>query len=570
MSKKSFAFCLALFSAFGGLMPLPSMAAEVYDLVIRNGQIVDGSGNPWFWGDVAVQGDQIVKVGKLGDYKATRTIEAKGLVVAPGFIDMLGQSAYTLLIDPRAESKIFQGITTEITGEGESVAPANDYTLVSVAREVSPYGLKADFRTLDQYFRYLEKHPPGINLATYVGAGQVRKYVLHDDDRPPTQAELDQMRTLVAQQMEQGAIGISTALLYAPGSYAKTEELIELSKVVARYGGIYASHMRDESDKILDSIDEVIRIGKSANLPVEIFHLKMAGKQNWGRMEEALKKINEARKAGVDITADQYPYIASGTSLAATIPNELFEGGNEKLIVRLKDPAMRKQLKTRLNTPSKTWENLYLNAGKGKGIFLVGIGNPQLKKYQGKFLSEVAALRGQADELDTLFDLLIESKNQVFSMYFEMNENDVRLAMKQPWLSFCTDAEATATSGVLSDVDSFNHPRAFGSFSKILGLYVRETEIMTLEEAIRRMTAMPAERMHLEGRGLLKAGNYADIAIFDPQKIGDRATFAKAKQLPVGMEYVLVNGQLVLAEGKLTNALPGRPLRGPGYKVQEK
>ena len=551
------------------LLPPPLEAqVEAYDLIIMNGRIVDGTGNPWFYGDVAIRADRIIKVGNVGPGRAIRRIDARGMIVAPGFIDMLGQSELNLLIDPRAESKVFQGITTEVTGEGGSPAPLNDYILKENEPFFKHFNITADWHTLAEYFSRLERSHSAINLASYVGATQVRQYVLHDENRAPTAAELDEMRNLVAQAMEDGAVGISTSLVYAPAFYAKTEELIELAKVASRYGGVYATHMRNESNAIMPALDEAIRIGTEANIPVEIFHLKMAGKPNWGKMRDVIAKIEAARAHGLDITADQYPYVAGATSLGAAVPPWSHEGGTAKFVERLKDPATREKLKQEMRTPSNNWENFYLGAGGGEGILISSVLNRELAKYEGKRINEVARMMGprdgRPDELDALFDLLIADNAQTSMIVFLMSEDDVKLALRQPWVSVGVDHGAVALTGPLAEGKA--HPRGYGAFPRILGRYVRDEHVVTLEEAIRKMTSLAANRVHLADRGLLKPGFFADVVVFDPRQIHDVATFEDPNRLSAGMQYVLVNGGMVIFAGKQTNALPGRPLRGPGYK----
>lgn len=548
----------------------PGLKAQTdeYDIVIANGKIVDGTGNPWFYGDVAIRGGRIVKVGRVDPARAKRTIDARGLIVAPGFIDMLGQSEQNLLIDPRAESKVFQGITTEVTGEGGSAAPLNDYILKELDPFLKHFKLTADWRTLGEYFARLERSRSAINLATYVGATQVRQYVLHDENRAPTAAELDQMRALVARAMEDGAVGISTSLVYAPAFYAKTEELIELAKVASSYGGVYATHMRNESNSIIPAIDEAIRIGREANIPVEIFHLKMAGKPNWGKMRDVIAKIEDARSNGLDITADQYPYVAGATSLGASVPPWAHEGGTARFVERLKDPATREKLKAEMRATSDKWENFYLGAGGGEGILISSVLNRDLAKYEGKRINEIARMMGgragKLDELDALFDLLIADNAQTGMIIFLMSEDDVKLALKQPWVSVGIDHGEVALTGPLAEGNA--HPRGYGSFPRILGRYVRDEHVLTLEEAIRKMTSLAANRVHLLDRGIIKPGAFADVVVFDPQSIRDVATFEDPNRLSVGMRFVLVNGEPVVFEGKQTAALPGRPLRGPGYE----
>lgn len=546
------------------LTPRLGAQTEEYDVVIMNGKIVDGTGNPWFYGDVAIRGDRIVKVGRVVPAQTKRTIDARGLIVAPGFIDMLGQSEQNLLIDPRAESKVFQGITTEVTGEGGSAAPLNEYILKELDPFLKHFKLTADWRTLGEYFARLERSRSAINLATYVGATQVRQYVLHDENRAPTAGELDEMRALVAQAMEDGAVGISTSLVYAPAFYAKTEELIELAKVAARYGGVYATHMRNESNSIMPAIDEAIRIGKEANIPVEIFHLKMAGKQNWGKMRDVIAKIENARSSGLDITADQYPYVAGATSLGASVPPWAHEGGTAKFVERLKDPATREKLKKEMRAPSDKWENFYLGAGGGGGVLIASVLNRDLAKYEGKRINEIARMMGEKDELDSLFDLLIADNAQTGMIIFLMSEDDVKLALRQPWVSVGIDHGEVALTGPLAEGNA--HPRGYGSFPRILGRYVRDEHVLTLEEAIRKMTSLAANRVHLADRGIIKPGFFADVVVFDPENIHDVATFEDPNRLSIGMRFVLVNGEPVVFEGKQTTALPGRPLKGPGFK----
>ena len=566
MKRLMMALALVLVAVL--LTPPLEAQVEAYDLIIMNGRIVDGTGNPWFYGDVAIRGDRIVKVGYVGPGRAIRRIDARGMIVAPGFIDMLGQSELNLLIDPRAESKVFQGITTEVTGEGGSPAPLNDYILKENEPFFKHFNITADWHTLAEYFSRLERSHSAINLASYVGATQVRQYVLHDENRAPTAAELDEMRKLVAQAMEDGAVGISTSLVYAPAFYAKTEELIELAKIASRYGGVYATHMRNESNAIMSALDEAIHIGTEANIPVEIFHLKMAGKPNWGKMRDVIAKIEAARAHGLDITADQYPYVAGATSLGAAVPPWSHEGGTAKFVERLKDPATREKLKQEMRAPSNNWENFYLGAGGGEGILISSVLNRELAKYEGKRINEVARMMGprdgRPDELDALFDLLIADNAQTSMIVFLMSEDDVKLALRQPWVSVGVDHGAVALTGPLAEGKA--HPRGYGAFPRILGRYVRDEHVVTLEEAIRKMTSLAANRVHLADRGLLKPGFFADVVVFDPRQIHDVATFEDPNRLSAGMQYVLVNGGMVILAGKQTNALPGRPLRGPGYK----
>jgi N-acyl-D-amino-acid deacylase len=542
-------------------------AQQQYDILIRNGRIVDGSGNPWFYGDVGIVGDRIAFVGTAApDVKAKRTIDAKGLVVAPGFIDMLGQSEMNLLIDPRAESKLRQGITTEITGEGDTVAPLNARIKKAAADFTEHFHLNLDWLQLEDYFHRLEKAKPGVNLGTYVGAAQVRNYVMGTGNRAPTASELKDMQDLVEDAMMQGAMGLSSALMYAPGQYATTEELIALAKIAAKHGGIYASHIRNESENELDALHEVEQIAKEANIPAEIFHLKVAGKQNWGKMPEVLAEIEKARREGLDITADQYPYLASATSLGALIPAKYHEGGADAFTKRLQDPNVRQEIRALLNSNERGFDNMWLGTGGGKGILVISVLKPELKKYEGYTIEQIAAMQNK-DQLDAIMDLVIADHDDVGAVYFEMNEDDLRLAMKQPWVSVGTDYGEQAEDGPLSE--SKSHPRAWGSFARILGTYVRDQHVLTLEDAVRKFSALPAQREKLDHRGLLQPDYFADITIFDPATVHDVATFEDPNHPSVGFKYVFVNGVLSVEDDKLTGQTGGRPLRGPGWMYKE-
>ena len=538
-------------------------AEEGYDVLIKNGMIVDGSGNPWVSGDVAIRGDRIVAIGKLDSAVAKRVIDATGLVVSPGFIDMLGQSELALLIDNRSLSKLSQGITTEITGEGGSIAPQNERTLAALQPGLDQYHLQVDWTTLDGYFRRLEKNGTPLNIGTYVGAAQVREAVMGEVDRAPTPEELEKMKALVAQAMQDGAFGISTALIYPPGHYAKTDELIELAKVASQYGGIYGSHMRSEGQTEPEAINEALRIGREAKLPVEIFHLKVSGQTRWGNMTKVVAQIQAARDAGEDVTANMYPYIAGGTALASSLPPWVADGGLEKLLQRLHDPAIRAKIKQEMAEDHPTWENLFFDCGGGKGVMVAGVENPDLKKYDGKTIAEIAADQKKS-ELDALFDFVIGDKGQTGALYFMASEKDLVYGLKQPWTSLCLDAGELSLDGPL--YEPHTHPRAFGAMPRFLGHYVRDEHLLPLEQGIRKMTSLPAQREHLAGRGLLRQGNFADITIFDPATILDKATYPQPAQLSQGVKYVFVNGQLEFADGKLTGVTAGRPLRGPGWK----
>ena len=544
-------------------MLLPTMQTQQYDLLIRNGRIVDGSGRAAYSADLAVKGDRIVAIGNLSEATATRTIDARGLVVSPGFIDMLGQSETYLLIDPRAMSKVMMGVTTEITGEGESIAPVNERQIKEQEGFLRRYNLTIDWRTLDEYFKRIEKQGTGVNLGTFVGATQVREHVIGYDDRAPTAPELEQMKKLVAEAMLDGALGLSTSLQYVPARFAKTDELIELAKVARQHGGIYITHQRSEANTIDASLDEVFEIARKAQIPTEIWHLKTAYKKNWGRMPHVLDRIKKARDSGLDVTADVYPYIAGSTALAACLPPWALEGGTEKMLIRLRDAATRERLKKEIAQEQTTWENIYLGSGGPEGVLISAVVNRELEPLQGKRISEIAAEQ-KKDPLDTVFDLILADGGQTGAIYFMMSEDDLRAAMKSPYVSFCTDSGSRAADGPLAG--SKSHPRGWGTYPRILGRYVRDEKLLSLETAINKMTAAPAARVGLKDRGLLKEGMFADITIFDPAKVIDRATFESPNQYPVGIEYVLVNGRISVDKGQRTPALAGRALRGPGYK----
>jgi N-acyl-D-amino-acid deacylase len=540
-----------------------TQTAPQYDLLIRNGRIVDGSGSPGYLADVAVKNDRIVKIGQLSQATATRIIDARGLVVAPGFIDMLGQSETYLLIDPRAMSKVMMGVTTEITGEGESIAPINDRQIKEQEDFLKRFSLTIDWRTLDQYFKRLEKQGSGVNLGTFVGATQVREYVVGYDDRAPTAPELEQMKQLVAEAMRDGALGLSTSLQYVPARFAKTDELIELAKVARQYGGIYATHQRSEANTIDASLDEVFEIAQKAQIPAEIWHLKTAYKKNWGRMSHVLERIQQARDRGLDVTADIYPYIAGSTALTACLPPWALEGGTDKMLARLRDAQTRQRLKKEISQDQTEWENIYLGSGGPSGVLIGSVVNRELEHLQGKRISELDS-DPKKDPLDAVFDFILADHGQTGAIYFMMSEADMRSAMKSPYVSFCTDSGARATDGPLAG--SKSHPRGWGSYPRILGRYVRDEKLLTLEAAIHKMTGAPAARVGLRDRGLIKEGMFADITIFDPATVLDRATFEAPNQYPVGIEYVLVNGKLSVDKGGHTTILAGRVLRGPGYR----
>src|SRR5436305_5260021 len=532
-----------------------------FDLVITNGHIMDGTGSPWYSGDIGIRAGKIAAIGNLSRAPRERTIDAGGKVVAPGFIDMLGQSEMTILVDPRLPSKIYQGITSEITGEGNSIAPLNEAIIQSDRKSYEYYHVTPDWKTFRQYFARLEKQGISINLASYVGATQVRRVVLGDEDRQPSPEQLEQMKALVREAMKDGAVGVSTSLEYAPAPYAKTDELIALAGEAGKFGGIYATHMRNESDSVLESLDEALRIGREGHIPVEIWHIKVAGKNNWGRMPEVVAKIKAARAAGADVCADTYAYTAWYNDFSAFIPPWAHDGGTHKLVERLKDPVTRARVRKDMLTPSRDWDNEWQEIPGPEAIMIGAVQNPALLSMQGKRLSEVAKLWNK-DPIDALFDFLIQDPNTGVAV-FGMSQPDVTLALQQPWVSVDNDSEGTSPEGLLGQAHP--HPRAYGTFPRILSKYVREDKALSLEDAIRKFTELPAQRMRLSDRGLLKTGMWADVVVFDPATVTDRDIFDNPNQLSEGMEYVLVNGVPVIDQGKMTGALPGKVLRDPAY-----
>lgn len=540
-----------------------AVSAQKFDTVITNGRIIDGTGSPWYSGDVGIRSGKIAAIGVLADAPRKSTIDAKGQVVAPGFIDMLGQSEWAILVDPRLPSKIFQGITTEVTGEGESIAPITEAIRRADQKTHSHYQVSVDWLSLADYFRRLERQRIGINIATYVGAAQVRRIVLGMDNKQPSPADLETMRRIVRDAMREGAVGVSSSLIYAPGSYASTEELIALASEAARFGGIYAAHIRNEADAIAEALDEAFRIGREAKIPVEIWHLKCAGTPNWGRMPEVIGKINAAREGGVDVAADTYAYTASFNGLASYIPPWVHDGDTDRMIERLKNPETRARIKKEMLEPSKDWENEWISTPGPEAILIGVCHNPNLKSLQGKTIADVAELWNK-EPLEAFFDLIIEDGGFVSAARFGMHEPDVALAVQQPWVSFDCDSQGASPEGLLGTWHP--HPRAYGTFPRVLRKYVREEKKLTLEEAIRKMTSLPAQRMRFVDRGVLKAGMWADVVIFNPETIRDLATFEKPNQLSEGMDFVLVNGTPVIANGKMTGELPGKVIRGPGWK----
>jgi N-acyl-D-amino-acid deacylase len=546
--------------------PLVARAAEAeaspYDVLITNGHVIDGSGSPWFAADVGIRDGRIAAIGKLDRRQAKQRIDAGGKVVAPGFIDMLGQSELTILVDPRLPSKIYQGITTEITGEGESVAPLRGYSLTRMQPALDHLGIRADWQDFSGYFARLERQGIGINLASFVGATTVREIVIGGVDRAPTPTELANMRSLIREAMQQGAVGVSSSLEYAPAPYASTEELIALASEGAASGGIYSTHMRSYGDTMDAALDETFRIAREARIPVEILHMEIAGKPNWGHMPEVVAKIEAARAHGLDIATDTHAYPAWWNSMSAFVPPWAHEGGDVKLVERLKNPSLRARIRKDMETRSDAWENEWSEISGPEAILIDAVKTPELRPLQGQTLAAIAAARHK-DPLDTLLDILIDDNGFTFCTVFGFSEDDVALALVQPWTSVGVDASGTAPDGPLAL--GHPHPRAYGTFPRILRKYVREQHRLTLEDAIRKFAALPAGRLRLSDRGILKPGLAADVVIFDPNTITDHATFEAPQQLATGMDWVFVNGIAVIADGKMTGARPGKVLRGPAY-----
>ncbi len=536
-----------------------------YDVIIEHGRVVDGTGAPWYTADVGIRAGHIAAIGRLDKAAAKQRIDAAGRVVAPGFIDMLGQSELT---HSRRSAPTLQDLSGHHHRDHRRGKLRRAGQRCNREGERGPLRtpkIKRDWSDFAGYFARLEKQGIGINLASYVGATTVREMVVGYEDRPATPAELVQMQHLVTEAMRQGAVGVSSSLEYAPAPYASTEELIALSRAAAEYGGIYATHMRSEQEAIMTSLEETIRIGREAHIPVEIWHLKAGGVNNFGLMPEIVARIERARADGVDIAADTYAYPAWANELSAFIPPWAHDGGDAKLIERLKDPAVRLRLKRELATVSTDWDNEWQSVPGPEAIQFSTVLNPKLLNIQGRTLAEVAKSRGK-DPMDTLFDILIEDGAQTHVAVFAMSEPDIALAAVQPWVSFCNDSAGTSPEGLLAK--EFPHPRAYGTFPRVLRKYVREERRMRLEEAIRKFTSLPASRLRLNDRGVLKAGMWADVVVFDPQAITDRATFAAPNQLSVGMQWVLINGVPVVADGASTGALPGQVLRGLHFRGQ--
>ncbi|MBN1514228.1 MAG: D-aminoacylase [Phycisphaerae bacterium] len=533
-----------------------------YDVLIRNGTVYDGSGGEPVLADVAINGDTIVGVGSMSDARGRTEIDAAGLAVAPGFINMLSWANASLLADGRSQSDIRQGVTLEVMGEGRSMGPLNDAMKKEMQERQVEVPFDVVWTTLGEYLEHLEKRGVSTNVASFVGNATVRTYVIGQEDRRATPAELEQMRALVEQAMQEGAMGVSSALIYTPSCFANTDELVALAEVAGEYGGIYISHIRNEGGGLLEAIEELITIAHRADVPAEIYHFKASGRTNWHKLDEAIARIEDARADGLRITADMYTYHASSTGLYAIMPPWVQEGGHAAWVERLKDPAVRARLKQEMSIDTTEWENDWVAVGEPRGILLVGFRNEALRPLTGKSLAEVAAMRGTSPE-DTAMDLVIEDDSGVECVFFTMTEDNVRKKIRQSWMSFCSDGASMAPEGVF--LNRSTHPRAYGSFARLLGKYVRDEQIIPLKEAIRRLSSLPASTLGLDRRGSLQPGYYADVVVFDPTTIRDNATYDRPHQYATGMHHVLVNGVPVLRDGEHTGAMPGRFVRGPGW-----
>ena len=555
----------------GCLYPLAAMVflfagcgtPQQYDVVLRGGTVYDGSGGQPFVGDVAIQGDTIAAVGDLHDAKGHKEIDVSGLAVAPGFINMMSWANESLIEDGRSQSDIRQGVTLEVMGEGDSMGPLNEAMKREMVRRQGDITYDVEWTTLDEYLRFLENRGISPNIASFIGAATPREYVIGHEDRPATPEELEEMRTLVRGAMEDGALGVASALIYPPGSFAGTAELIALAEVAAEYNGIYISHVRGEGAHLLDAVGELITIAREAGARGEIYHFKASGQQNWPLFEQAVAMVDQARAEGLEITADIYLYAASSTGLNASMPPWVQEGGFEASLERLADPELRRRIAREMLEHSDDWENGYLNAGGPDNILLVGFKNNDLKPLTGKTLAAVAAMRGTSPE-ETAMDLIVEDGSRIRAVYFSQSEDIVRRAIALPWVSFCSDAASLAPEGVF--LEQMPHPRAYGSFARLLGKYVREENVISLEEAIHKLTALPAGNLKLDRRGHLLEGYFADVVVFDPDTIEDHATFTEPHQYATGMAHVFVNGVQVLSDGEHTGAMPGRVVRGPGWR----
>jgi N-acyl-D-amino-acid deacylase len=536
---------------------------QEYDKIIRNGMIYDGNGGEPYKADIGIKDDTIAFIGDLSGVSAQISVDAKGMAVAPGFINMLSWANESLIQDGKSQGDIRQGVTLEVMGEGGSMGPLNAKMKDEMQKDQPDIKYKVEWNTLGGYLNYLEKRGISCNVASFVGATTIREFVVGEDNRDPTPAEMDSMKALVKQAMEEGAMGVGTSLIYPPAFFAKTNELIELSKVASQYGGMYISHMRNEGNKLFEALEELKTIAKEANIHAEIYHLKAAGKENWWKIDSLVKIVEQARKEGLNITADMYTYYASATGLTAAFPPSLQDGGFDSLWHRLQRPAIREQMKKEMNTNATEWENTYYGAGGAKGVLLLGFRRDSLRKYIGKTLEEVAAIRGTTPE-ETAMNLIVEDSTRIGVSYFSMTEDNIKKEIALPWVSFCSDAESCAPEGVFLKANP--HPRAYGNFVRVIGKYSRDEKIISLPEAIRKLSKLPATNLKLQKRGELKVGNYADIVIFDPATVQDHATFAKPHQYATGVIHVFVNGVQVLKDGEHTGKKPGKFVKGPGWK----
>jgi N-acyl-D-amino-acid deacylase len=552
---------LALICLLPTIAAAQTRQAPAFDVIIRGGTVYDGTGGPPRRADVGIRGDRIAAVGDLKTATAATVVDATNLAVAPGFINMLSWSTDSLIIDGRSQGELRQGVTTQIFGEGESMGPLNPEMKKLMLASQGDLKYDIPWTTLAEYLSFLEKRGVSQNVASFIGATTIREYVIGLEDKPPTPAQLEEMRQLVRREMEAGALGIGTSLIYAPAFYAKTEELIEMCKVASQYKGKYISHMRSEGNRLIEAVEELMRISREANIPAEIYHLKAAGQANWVKMDKVIAMINEARRKGMKITADMYTYPAGATGLDAAMPPWVLDGGYEALFKRLQDPAMRKKIADAVRTPTSEWENLYLAAGSPDRVLLVEFKSEKLKPYTGKTLAEVARLRGE-DPVETIMNLVLEDRSRVGTVYFMINEENIKKQLRQPWVSLGSDASSMAPEPPFTR--SSTHPRAYGNFARLLGKYVRDEKVLTLQDAVRRLSGLPATNLGLDHRGFLQPGMFADVVVFDPATIADRATFDKPHQYAVGVRQVFVNGAQVIKDGEHTGAKPGRALWGPG------
>lgn len=555
-----FKSCIALSTL---LLFVTCTSPREFDVLLRNGTIYDGSGDTPFLGDLAIQADSIVAMGSLSGATGKVEIDLDKMAVAPGFINMMCWANESLIEDGRSQSDIRQGVTLEVLGEGSSMGPLNDVMKTEMAKQQGDIQYDIEWTTLGEYLEYLERRGISPNVASFIGAATPRIHVLGYEDREPTAPELNEMRNLVQEAMEEGALGVASSLIYPPGVFASTEELIALAQVASQNGGMYISHIRNEASLLIEAVDELLRIAREADIRAEIYHLKASGQSNWQKLDQVIEKVEQARRKGLEITADVYTYPAGSTGLNSSMPPWVQEGGFGASLNRLQDPATRRSIIREMQQESEEWENMFLGAGSPENILLVGFKNERLKPLTGKSLAEVARMRGQSAE-ETAMDLIVEDKSRVDTVYFTQSEENLRKKIALPWVSFCSDAASLAPEGVF--LKSSTHPRAYGSFARLLAKYVRSEGVLSLQEAIRKLSALPAENLRIERRGMLKQGYLADVVVFDPAKIQDNATFDNPHQYATGMMHVFVNGVQVLRDGEHTGAKPGRVVRGPGWK----